>query len=82
MKLLVLILLFLNATPYRQIKPDRERIVHAMEVLERGIRDRDSTMMAEGYYLLGKRHAEMFDIEEAYRCYYLALEIHKRLGNP
>ena len=81
MKLLVVILLFLNATPDLQIKPDRERLEYAMEVLERGIRDQDSTVMAEGYYLLGKRHAEMFDIEEAYRYYYQALGIHKQFGN-
>src|SRR5690606_41845469 len=49
--------------------------------MEKAIKEKDSVNMAEGYYLLGKRHADILDIEEAYRFCYQALSLNQKLNN-
>lgn len=81
MKLLFITLLLIVFGDYTKPKPDEERVNYAWEVLEKAIQEKDSVNMAEGYYLLGKRHADILDIEEAYRFFYQALSLNQKLNN-
>jgi len=78
--LLSFLLLVGNHTMARQ-KPTNEKFVYARATLDEGIRKRDSTQIAEGYYLLGKAYGGEHDYPEAYRLMYQSLKINEKLKN-
>jgi two-component sensor histidine kinase len=52
-----------------------DRFIYARAILDKGLKNNDSTQIAEGYYLLGKREMDKANFAESYKMFYHALKI-------
>lgn len=52
-----------------------DRFIYARAILDKGLKNNDSSQVAEGYYLLGKREMDKANFAESYKMFYHALKI-------